>query len=207
MLTQKIGFYLTALEVSVERLDKYTQGRPDNSVYACGLRSSDRRSTQTTDDEQTEIWKPSTATDSWPKPEVERSVLGMTASLSDALRQEYDQVELDELVLDTVGVVIPTGGGAWVPTVRKTVREQSRVFGFRAGTRLLLAPESPDLWERAPVDIDEPAGPDPVGSSEVVLPLAGGPEVALGLWDTGRQEGMVFIANPDGADLKRSRGD
>ena len=86
----------------------------------------------------------------------------MTASLSDALRVEYDPVELDELILDTVGVVIPTGGGAWVPTVRKTVREKSRVFDFKAGTRLLLAPESPDLWERAPVEIDETAGTGPV---------------------------------------------
>ena len=34
MVTQKVGFYLTALEVSVERLDKYTQGRPDGTVYA-----------------------------------------------------------------------------------------------------------------------------------------------------------------------------
>ena len=113
MVTQKIGFYLTALEVSVERLDKYTQGRPDGTVYA--IRSEIVRSAVDSDDsedEQAEIWKSSTVTDSRPKPQVERSVLGMTASLSDALRQEYDQVELDELILDTAGVVIPTGGGA-----------------------------------------------------------------------------------------------
>ena len=33
MVTRKMGFYLTALNVCVERLDKYTQGRPDKIAH------------------------------------------------------------------------------------------------------------------------------------------------------------------------------
>eukprot|EP00959_Pyramimonas_sp_CCMP1952_P373353 7818807-Pyramimonas_sp.AAC.1 len=46
-----------------------------------------------------------------------------------------------------------------------------------------------------------------IGSAEIVVPLAGRPEVVPGLWDTGGQEGMVFIANPTGADVPISEGE
>ena len=137
---------------------------------------------------------------------VERSVLGKTASLIDTFAEEYDRVELDELILDAVGVVIPTGGGAWLPVVRKEVRT-GPIYDSGLRTRFRVAPESPDLMEELPPEPEVAEPGLPIGSSEVVLPLVGGPEVIPGLWETGSQEGMVFVANPDGADVELFRGD
>ena len=126
LVTQKMGFHLTALNVCVERLDKYTQGRPDKSVYA--LRSEIVRSAIDSDESDGDLPDyPAAGTVQSLKtarPVVERSVLGMTASLTETLANEYDRVELDELILDAVGVVIPTGGGAWLPVVRKEMRSE-----------------------------------------------------------------------------------
>ena len=96
MVAQRNGFYLNALNISVERLDKHTQGRPDNEVYA--LRSEVVRSTFESDDSGDEVEdgaEPSTAMGSGAKTPVERSSLGLTGSLAEALRAEYDRVELD----------------------------------------------------------------------------------------------------------------
>ena len=202
--------HLTALNVCVNRLDKYTQGRPDKSVYA--LRSEIVRSAIDSDESDGDLPDyPAVGIVQSLKTvrPVERSVLGMTASLTETLANEYDRVELDELVLDAVGVVIPTGGGAWLPVVRKEMRseQQDPIGSSLLGTRIGVAPESPNLWEELPPEPDDAGASAPVGSSEVVLPLVGGPEVIPGLWETGGQEGMVFVANPDGADVELRRGD
>ena len=39
LVTQKMGFHLTALNISVGRLDKYTQGRPDGGVLCSSIRN------------------------------------------------------------------------------------------------------------------------------------------------------------------------
>ena len=113
VIPQKSGFYLGALNLSVERLDKYSHGRPDGSVYA--LRSEIVRSAFDSDsegdDEEEERWCEGIHMGA--TSEVSPSLLSAAAKA--ALREEYSRVEIDELVLNTVGVVIPTGGGAWVP--------------------------------------------------------------------------------------------
>ena len=106
--------------------------------------------------------------------------------------------------MDKIGVVIPTGGEAWAFVARRfiqyprvAVQESASIEGH-----MLLAPESPDLWERPPPRTVKADEAQPVASAEVVVPLAGGPEVIPGLWDTGGEEGMLFIANPDGANVE-----
>ena len=174
LVTQKMGFYLSALDVCVDRLDKYTQGRPDKSVYA--LRSEIVRSAVDSDDSDEDQPKETAAgiaTSLKTVRPVERSVLGMTASLAETLAEEYDRVELDELILDTVGVVIPTGGGAWLPVIRKEVRTKplEPTYDSGLGTRFRVAPESPDLLEELPPEPEDAGARAPVGCSEVVLPL------------------------------------
>ena len=43
--------------------------------------------------------------------------------------------------------------------------------------------------------------PQLIASSEVVAPLENGPEVAVGQWPVGEDEGFIFIGNPDGDDV------
>ena len=40
--------------------------------------------------------------------------------------------------------------------------------------------------------------PECIKSSDVVLPLVGGPEVAPGNWSVGDDKGMVFVMNLEG---------
>ena len=74
----------------------------------------------------------------------------------------------------------------------------------RADDEVFATAEGDEPWERRPVDRRSEI---PVGSAEVVVPLAGRPEVVPGLWDSGGQEGMVFVANPTGPDVEIQQGD
>ena len=99
------------------------------------------------EDEQENRTGPSTETDSRAKPQVKRSTLGLTGPLAEALHAEYDRVVLGELVLGAIGVVVPTGGGAWVPVVRRFVQGPEVTVQESApmGGEMLAAPATPDL--------------------------------------------------------------
>ena len=53
--------------------------------------------------------------------------------------------------MDIVGVVIPTGGGAWVPVSRKEFVETAPA-SFGGKDEVFASPEGEELWERRPAD-------------------------------------------------------
>ena len=121
---------MEALGITVERLEKYTHGRPDSQIYA--IRADIVRSAfdSESEDEDAAPMAASSVRDPDERREeiyVEETTSLMSAAIRQNLRAEYDKIEIDELVLDTVGVVIPTGSGVWIPVVRKDAPKDRNV--------------------------------------------------------------------------------
>ena len=118
MSPMKNSFYLASLNINIERLDKYSHGRPHHSVYAeetiLACRSGIARSALDSDSSDEEDHPDNTGIvglmHATPNGDVEQKA------------QDYNRMELDELVLNTTGVLIPTGGGALVPVRRNRVQ-------------------------------------------------------------------------------------
>ena len=109
--------------------------------------------------------------------------------------KSYDSDVLDELVLDTESVVVPTGGGAWIPVRRRRLSDR--------GEREEPLFQVEDHESRR----QDERQPSLIPSSEIAVPLLRGPEVISGIWPVDSDKGLVVVVNPDGDDLCLTDGD
>ena len=111
------------------------------------------------------------------------------------MARNYDDDTLDELVVEADGVVVPTGGGVWIPVRRRRLSD-------RGGPEQSLF-----RVEDSVPSVPDGSLPLPITSSEIAVPLLDGPEVVTGIWPVDADKGMVVVVNPDGGDYPLSDGD
>ena len=204
---EKHSFYLTKLRMSIERCERFTRGRyyhpPDaervedlvfanRSEVAGSPFDSDigeeEAESSTTRQLEGETSGPSSAAVGASTPAQLNPEFARQAKI-------YDSYELDELVLDTSSVVVPTGSGAWVPVRRRRLAESGE------GERTLYRVE--DRGGESQGERQPPL----IASSEIAVPLLGGPEIVTGIWPVGADHGSVIMVNTEGEEFTLTDGD